>query len=68
MKMYIQFIQNKSSFDLFSNFFQSMYKLIFLYSFPLILIKKKIISTTRMTSATLYHFIKTENVMFCKKG
>lgn len=37
MKMFIQFIQNQSCFDLFKNIFQFMYKLIFLHSFPLIL-------------------------------
>lgn len=37
MKMFIQFIQNQSCFDLFNNLFQFMYKLIFLHSFPLIL-------------------------------
>lgn len=37
MKMFIQFIQNQSCFDLFNNIFQFMYKLIFLHSFPIIL-------------------------------
>lgn len=41
MKMFIQFIQNQSCFDLFNNNFQFMYKLIFLHSFPIILFLKK---------------------------
>lgn len=41
MKMFIQFIQNQSCFDLFNNIFQFMYKLIFLHSFPIILFFKK---------------------------